>query len=785
MTDGPSDLPQLPLKLPLLALIGLRPPEKGDWAALRALQYGQIHRLSLSRAIAHAMAAIITVGLFIGKVPGVMLAPWGAVLVAAVWNAIRIDRSLADIDRRSMTRREFWRQALGMAGPAAVWGFALLAFPPSGSPADHLALWSLAAMLITGSTFAMAPAPMSMIVFSGMTGGTALLSFVLSGDYTSAAVVGAFDAIAIAGGLNVARTFLTSQVAEAGVVEKSEVVSLLLREYEDNEADWLWQVDTNRRVRGASARFAYALGSDIADVEGESFIKLIAGTCWESGQFPPSLHDLAERLKRRESFSNLLVQVEVASGRRWWEISGTPMRDDKGAFIGFRGVGSDVTQQRESSEKIAYLARYDTLTGLPNRLMVTESLKDGLKYAEQWRTRCAFLMIDLDRFKAVNDSLGHQIGDQMLAQVSQRLEALASDNEMCGRLGGDEFAVVIRDASDRKAVAGFADRVIHALSQPYDVENHKLYIGASVGSAMGPRDGTTVETLMRNADLALYRAKDAGGGGHCVYEPTLHAEAEERRQLESSLRFATAKGELLLNFQPVVDSKREHVVAFEALVRWQSPEHGFVSPVKFIPLAEDTRLIVPIGEWVLREACRQAVEWPEAIKVSVNVSGEQLLEPGFSQTVVRALSDTGLPANRLEVEVTESIFVRDAQIARQALEEIMALGCTIALDDFGTGYSSLGYLRAIRFSTIKIDRSFVQGSAQESPESLAIIRAVVAMCDSLGMTTTAEGVETAAEAAMIRDMGCTKIQGYYFGRPMPAAEALAVAQRSVGGRVAA
>jgi len=785
VTDGPSDLPQLPLKLPLLALIGLRPPEQGDWAALRALQYGQIHRVSRSRAIAHAMAAIITVGLFVGKVPAGILAAWVATLAAAVWNAIRIDRSLADIDRRSMTRREFWRQALGMAGAAAVWGVALLAFPPSGSPADHLALWSLAAMLIAGSTFAMAPAPMSMIVFSGVTGGTALLSFVWSGDYTSASVVGAFDAIAIAGGLNVARTFLTSQIAEAGVVEKSEVVSLLLREYEDNEADWLWQVDTNRRVRGASARFAYALGSEIAEVEGESFIKLMAGTCWENGQFPPSLHDLAERLKRRESFSNLLVQVEVASGRRWWEISGTPMRDEKGTFIGFRGVGSDVTLQRESSEKIAYLARYDTLTGLPNRLMVTESLKDGLKYAEQWRTRCAFLMIDLDRFKAVNDSLGHQIGDQMLAQVSQRLESLATDNEMCGRLGGDEFAVVIRDASDRKAVAGFAQRVIHALSQPYDVENHKLYIGASVGSAMGPRDGTTVETLMRNADLALYRAKDAGGGEHCVYEPTLHAQAEERRQLESSLRFATAKGELLLNFQPVVDSKSEHVVAFEALVRWQSPEHGFVSPVKFIPLAEDTRLIVPIGEWVMREACRQAVELPDPIKVSVNVSGEQLLEPGFSQTVVRALSDSGLPANRLEVEVTESIFVRDAQIARQALEEIMALGCTIALDDFGTGYSSLGYLRAIRFSTIKIDRSFVQGAAQSSPESLAIIRAVVAMCDSLEMTTTAEGVETAAEAAMIRDMGCTKIQGYYFGRPMPAAEALAVAQRSKQGLEAA
>jgi diguanylate cyclase (GGDEF)-like protein/PAS domain S-box-containing protein len=785
VTDSHSELPQLPLKLPLLALIGIRDPEQGSWAALRAIQYAQIHRLSRSRALAHVMSALVTVGLFFGKVPALALAPWVLGLAAALWNSLRIDRALADIHHRSMTRHEFRRQALGVAGVAAVWAIALLAFTHWGTMADHFALWTLLAMLIAGSAFALAPAPMATIVFSGVTGLAAMVSFLLKGEPTFAVVVSAFVVISIAGALNIARTYLAAEIAEAGVAEKSEVVSLLLREYADNAADWLWQVDTNRRIRSASPRFAYALGREMDAIEGESFIKLIAGEAWEKGQFAPSLHDLAERLKQRESFSNLLVQVEVGGARRWWEISGTPMRGEKGEFIGFRGVGSDVTHERESNEKIAYLARYDTLTGLPNRLMVTESLKDALKYAEQWRTRCAFLMIDLDRFKAVNDSLGHQIGDLMLAQVSHRLEELASDNEMCGRLGGDEFAVVIRDASNRNAVAAFADKIIKALSQPYDVENHKLYIGASVGSAMGPRDGTTVEALMRNADLALYRAKDAGGGEHCVYEPTLHAEAEERRQLESALRFATDKGELLLNFQPVVDSKLETVVAFEALVRWQSKEHGFISPAKFIPLAEDTRLIVPIGEWVMREACREAARWPDHIKISVNVSGEQLLEPGFSKTVVRALSDSGLPAERLEVEVTESIFVRDAQIARQALEEIIALGCTIALDDFGTGYSSLGYLRAIRFSTIKVDRSFVQGAAQNSPESLAIVRAVVAMADSLGMTTTAEGVETAAEAALIRDMGCTKIQGFYFGRPMPAAEALGVAQRSKIGKAAA
>ena len=785
MTASHSDLPQLPLDLPLLALVGLRDPDQGDWARLRAFQYARIHKLSLSRAIAHALSAVITFGVFFGDVPLIGLALWAAVIVATQWHLVRLDHSLTDVERRSMTRDEFRSHALGVAGSAAAWAVPLLLFAPFGTPADQFALWTLVAMLIAGSALVMSAAPMATIVFSAIAGGAALMSFLLRGEFTFAVATGAFTAIAIAGGLNVARTYLSSRVAEAGVAEKGEAVSVLLREFEENEADWLWQVDSNRRIRGASPRFAHALGRDPADVEGMVLVKLVAGSAWESGQFPASLHDLAERLKRRESFSNLLVQVEVGTGRRWWEISGTPILDENGRFSGFRGVGSDVTEQRESSEKIAYLARYDTLTGLPNRLMITEALKGALSYADQWRTRCGFLMIDLDRFKAVNDSLGHRIGDKLLVQVSERLAQLAGANEMCGRLGGDEFAVVIRDASDRRDLAAFAKRAIETLSQPYDVDNHKLYIGASVGSATGPRDGDTVEALMRNADLALNRAKDEGGGQHCVYEQKLHAEAEERRQLESALRFAIERNELALNFQPVVDSVGEHVVGFEALLRWQSQEHGFVSPAKFIPLAEDTRLIVPIGEWVLREACRQAVAWPDSLKVSVNVSGEQLLEPGFAKTVVHALADSGLPAQRLEVEVTESIFVRDAQVARQALEEIIALGCSIALDDFGTGYSSLGYLRAIRFSTIKVDRSFVQGAAQGSRESLAIIRAVVAMADSLEMTTTAEGVETAAEAAMIRDMGCTKIQGFYFGRPMPAAEALALAKRARPGRAAA
>jgi diguanylate cyclase (GGDEF)-like protein/PAS domain S-box-containing protein len=777
VTGPNSDLPKLPLRLPALQIVGLRNPDEGDWARLRALQYGQLHRVALKRGICHALAAIVTVGTFCVQVPFWLLGAWLIAVTAAVTNSIRIDRGLADIDRRLMSRREYKRQALGIVHIAMAWAAALILFVPYGSETEHFQLWTLIAMLVAGSAATMSAAPLATMIFAAIAGGTAAATFALRGDVSFAAVTVAFLVVVVSGTLEAARTNLSARIAEVGVAEKDEVVSLLLREFEENEADWLWQIDVNRRVRSASPRFAFALGQDIASIEGKPFLQLVSGEAWENGQFPPSLHDLAERLKRRESFSNLLVQVTMASGRRWWELSGTPMLDENGRFLGFRGVGSDVTEQRESDEKIAYLARYDTLTGLPNRLMLTEALGEAMRYAAQWRTRCAFLMIDLDRFKQVNDSLGHQVGDRLLAQVSQRLRAVLTDNEQCGRLGGDEFAVVIRDASQSQYVQRVADAIIGSLSQPYEVDHHRLYVGASVGSAIGPRDGSTVETLMRNADLALYRAKDQGGSEHCAYEPELHANAEERRQLELALRQAIGNQELQLNFQPVVDANREHIVSFEALLRWHSAAHGFVSPGKFIPLAEDTRLIVPIGEWVLQEACRQAAAWPGNIKVAVNVSGEQLLEPQFASSVVRALADSGLPAHRLEVEVTESIFLRDPRTARQSLEEIMALGCSVALDDFGTGYSSLGYLRTLRFSTIKVDRSFVQGAAQGHRESLAIIRAVVAMAQSLEMTTTAEGVETSEEVELIRSLGCNKIQGYYFGRPMEPDDALALLRR--------
>ncbi len=757
--------------LSIPVILGFENVAEGPSAQLRALQIASLSQYSWKSLLGAPIAAVFTILLYLPYVEPLLLGLWTLLLATVhVHGFFLANRIITENDQNHNSKflPRFIRIPV-LAG--LTWGAGLLGFGFFGTSFELLALWSLVAILMISSALFFNAIPLLTLVFSSIVAVAASVSFGLQGQWASLMIAVVLLGVLISGTVMASRTYLNAYLSEHGEAEKDEVVSLLLREFEENEADWLWQIDTARRVRSVSPRFAYALGREQSDAESKPLAELIAGDSWDTGQFASSLHDLVEMLKHRRSFSSQIVNVTIKGKSRWWELSGTPMLDERGNFTGFRGVGSDVTEQRETSEKIAYLARYDTLTSLPNRLQVNEALQEALYYAEKWRTRCAFLMIDLDRFKAVNDSLGHMVGDKLLALVSSRLESIAGEEFFCGRLGGDEFAIVIQDSREREVVERLAQSVIDELSHPYKVDHHTLYVGASVGSAVGPRDGNSVEELMRNADLALYRAKDEGGGEHFQFEPFLHASADERRQLEASLREALKNDEFVLHYQPVVGATDEDIVSFEALLRWNSKDHGFVSPAKFVPLAEETRLIVPIGKWVLRQACMEASNWPTHVKVNVNVSPEQLLEPGFADEVVRALSDSGLRPERLEVEVTESIFLRDASIARAALEQVMALGCSIALDDFGTGYSSLGYLRKMQFSTIKVDRTFVQGAAEGAAESIAIIRAVVAMSQSLEVTTTAEGVETAEEATLIRSLGCDKIQGYYFGRPMPAADA--------------
>ncbi|WP_339825263.1 EAL domain-containing protein [uncultured Parasphingorhabdus sp.] len=761
----------LPREIPLSVLLGLTDPEGVEWGRIRALQFNGIHQHSFLKIISAIVCGLLTLQWGAGLINSLYLGLWLTALCGLYVYSHILYRKQSTWQRRSIDRGETAMVHLLSLAGGLIWGSAFLLFAFNTDFATLVPLWAMIICLMVGSAIMFSAIPLCSILFISSSSAAMIFGWLHGDSFELAFVSGAIGVLLISACLMTGRSFIDRKVAEASLNEKSEVVSLLLKEFEDTGADWLWQTDTSRRMTHVSPRFAHAVGQPADAIEGKPFLQLVAGESWESGKFSSALHDLADKLKRRDSFSNLLVPVQINGENRWWELSASPKLDDSGVFHGFRGVGSDITQQRESADKISHMARFDTLTRLPNRLQLTEALGKALQASEKWSGRCGFMMIDLDRFKAVNDTLGHPVGDRLLTRVSDRLRSLMTDNELCCRLGGDEFAIVIKDATDLDYVEALAQRIIDRLSQIYEIDQHTLYIGASVGTAIGPRDGRTVEMLMRSADLALYRSKDQGGGAYNQYEPKLHVQAEERRVMEIALRKALEKGELSLNYQPVVSADSGSVVGFEALLRWTSPQFGIVSPAKFVPLAEEARLIVPIGEWVLRTACQEAMNWPSAVKVAVNVSADQLTEVNFLSTIVSALEDSGLPPHRLEIEVTESIFMREGTGAAEMLDQIIALGINLSLDDFGTGYSSLGYLRKTRFTTIKVDRSFVQGAAKKAPESLAIIRAVVAMADALGMSTTAEGAETEEEVQMIKQLGCTKIQGYYFGRPMVAEDA--------------
>ena len=784
--NQPTSIASDPHAIRFPQLLGLRDgTDAAQWARIRSTQLDAGRQLALFLLAANLIGAAATVTLFATLVAHVVLAGWAAIVgIVSVTVAVR-RLATRHRDGGYATQSDLRATAVEGLALAVAWSIPCLMFDPHpGSNAAYV-LWMILSVLMTAGAVAMAPLALATIAFVGGLGLSVTVKLLVIGSHGAAAATSLFTVMLVVICLNRARSLVVIRASQMALGERDETVSLLLREFEANNADWLWETDAARRIVKVSPRFAYACGLDPLTIEGRPFLQVLAGPAWETGAFSAGLRHLADKLKTRESFRDLRLPVEIGGEERWWELAASPRFDEKGVFCGFRGVGSDVTEQRASADKINRMARFDTLTGLPNRLMVNETLARAMADADRWGGRCAFMMIDLDRFKAVNDTLGHPIGDRLLSRVAERLGQLMGDNEMCGRLGGDEFAVVMRDATDTTAVEALAQRIIETLSRPYEVDAHTLYIGASVGLAIGPRDGRTAEMLIRSADLALYRAKDAGRGVYHAYEPELHVQAEERRVLEMALRQALEKGEMHLQYQPVVDAGSGTLKGFEALLRWSSPQFGSVSPAKFIPLAEEARLIQPIGEWVLRTACAEAAGWPSDVRVAVNVSPDQLQNPSFVAVVTSALANSGLSAERLELEVTESVFMHEGLGATKVLERILDLGVRLSLDDFGTGYSSLGYLSRTRFSSIKIDRSFVQGASKGVKEAIAIIRAVVALAQSLGMATTAEGVETEAEHRMVQDLGCTKVQGYYFGRPLPVEEARALAVRQWGSSAAA
>jgi diguanylate cyclase (GGDEF)-like protein len=549
--------------------------------------------------------------------------------------------------------------------------------------------------------------------------------------------------------------------------ENSELIKLLLRDFEENASDWLWETNAQLELQRVSARLAQVSRRPAGSIRGK-FPEALLGGRRRAADGPgvdgqgAAIMRLNRLIGERAAFRDLVVPVTIAGEERFWSITGKPITDRLGVFTGYHGVGSDITGQKRQQEQIAFLARHDSLTKLPNRLLFNEALHEACETCAE--SGIALLCLDLDHFKLVNDTLGHPTGDGVLLAVAERLRGCLREVDIASRLGGDEFGIIV-STNDAAEAYRVATRVREGISRPYEFDGQLVQIDVSIGIAMAPRDQTTPSGLMKHADLALYRAKSEGRGTLRFYDPEMDERLNRRRALQSLLGHAVQRGELRVDYQPIVDVASRRIVGAEALLRWQHPDLGLLLPGQFIGLAEETGLIGPIGEWVLRQACKQAAGWPGDVAVAVNLSPLQFRDDALVASIDAALADAGLAPARLELEITETTMLETNAQTVEALWALHGRGVRIALDDFGTGYSSLSYLRRFPFDKIKIDRSFIRDLSYEKDDS-SIIQAIIGLADRMNMIVTAEGVETGDQASLLASYGCAQAQGYLYHPPI-------------------
>ena len=724
---------------------------------LRDVQLISRAQLAPFFAAANFVAALMMAANLWDLVPTHFLAPWVLAVAGVNLGSMQLARhqSITCVGR-SGRRVPLWLMVGDVALRAALWLSLPLYFFQSLDPGSQVISASIMAGLAVGALGLVVIPPCAttwMVAFTLGVGGSLLLGrhtvpfpHMLSILFT----IG----VSIFGVMTVARWAFHQLKTNADVGSQSESASLLLQEYEQRGVGWLWQVDPENRVTYISSRMSALLGRPAGQLLGHSLPALLGGHS-----------ELGKVLLEKQAFNSLEMELKTARGTRWISIAGDPIVDTAGRFEGFRGVGSDITEIRQTQERLTHLANVDVLSGLPNRGRVRQLLGEALRAATTGNVPCAIMFLDLDDFKPVNDTFGHPKGDAVLRAVAKRLMDEVGEDGHVGRMGGDEFAIVITDAQSRKQVEFLADRIINAIKEPYVIDGTEIRIGVSIGCAFGPIDGATVDDLILKADLALYQAKDAGRGCARYFSSELQSEQEDRIRLESDLRSAIASKGFHLVFQPLVNAKTQKLIGFEALIRWNHAQRGFVPPNDFIPVAEESGLMPVIGEFVIDEACKAAASWPEPITVALNISPKQIVLPNLPNVVSEALARYKLPGNRIELEVTEGVFLGDNGATLDTLKRLRALGVGIALDDFGTGYSSIGYLNKAVFHKLKIDGSFVR-EAGTRPENVAIIQSIVQLAKSFRMSITAEGVETAEDFERMRELGCDTIQGYLFGKPL-------------------
>ena len=724
---------------------------------LRDVQLISRAQLAPFFAAANIVAALMMAANLLSVVPTALLAPWVLAVAGLNLASMQLARhqSITCVGR-SGRRVPLWLMIGDVVIRAGLWlSLPLYVFQSIGAGNQIIAASIMAGLGVGALGLVVVPqCAMTWMVAFTLGVGAALLLGRQTMPYPHMLSIVFTIGVSVFGVMTVARWAFHQLKTNADVGSQSESASLLLQEYEQRGVGWLWQVDAENRVTYISSRMSALLGKPAGQLLGHSLPALLGGHA-----------ELGKVLLEKQPFNSLEMELKTARGSRWISIAGDPIVDTAGRFEGFRGVGSDITEIRQTQERLTHLANVDVLSGLPNRGRVRQLLGEALRAATTGNVPCAIMFLDLDDFKPVNDTFGHPKGDAVLRAVAKRLMDEVAEDGHVGRMGGDEFAIVITDAQSRKQVEFLADRIINAIKEPYVIDGTEIRIGVSIGCAFGPIDGATVDDLILKADLALYQAKDAGRGCARYFSSELQSEQDDRVRLESDLRSAIASKGFHLAFQPLVNAKTQKLIGFEALIRWNHAQRGFVPPNEFIPVAEESGLMPVIGEFVIDEACKAAASWPEPITVALNISPKQIVLPNLPNVVSEALARYKLPGNRLELEVTEGVFLGDNGATLDTLKRLRALGVGIALDDFGTGYSSIGYLNKAVFHKLKIDGSFVR-EAGSRPENVAIIQSIVQLAKSFRMSVTAEGVETAEDFERMRELGCDTIQGYLFGKPL-------------------
>ena len=738
-------------------------------ARFRARQLQSVVRLTPLMMAANVLNVAIIVSLFWERGPRIGLVLWALGVSAVVVLALRGWFVARARPRATASKRALHRAAAHATGLGALWAAMPMLLFPSANGAQQLLLAVVTTGMLGAGGLALASTPVAATAYVLVIGVASALTLALA-KFELASAVGALLAIytvIVVGGIwATARLFGARLMAEAEAERQNEVIGLLLRDFEENASDVLWEVDAQGRFRHVSQRLARLFRKPADELAGLRVFDLLRGAVPHDEAGAGHLAALRRHIEARTPFRDLAFVVQVKGQPRWWSITAKPLADAQGRYDGWRGVAADVTETQHATRRLSWLANFDPLTGLANRHQFRSELERLVARGIDATQPFAVLFLDLDNFKSVNDTLGHPVGDSLLQEVAKRLLTCTRRSDTVARLGGDEFAIVLHHAASRDEVEQLARRVIQSLQAPCMAQGVRIAVGTSIGAALAPHDGSDIDALLNHADLALYAAKSAGRGGFRFFEAQMAAQTRRRLGVEQALRDALAQHALRLEFQPQIDLARWQVTGFEALLRWQHPQLGEVQPAEFVPVAEEAGLIQAIGEWVLDEACRHAAQWPAQLKLAVNVSPVQTLSQDLVRTALDALDRHGVAPDRLELEITESVFLRETPATMRTLHALRDAGMHIVLDDFGIGYSSLAYVRRFPFDALKIDRSFVRELLTRR-DARAIVRTVVQLAQSLHMKTVAEGVEQPEHAGVLARYGCEAMQGFLVAAPMP------------------